>query len=1135
MPKVYSVSVGLLLLALAGVPCTAAPKPISIPVLAQDFEFQGDWAARSDLKIPALVAEEGRLPAATAVQIPRAGKYRLWICSRDFPQDRPGTRTFHVRLGSQVSARTFGTSGQSGYTWEDGGWFDLPAGPLLLSLEDQRPFARAQGLLLTADPNLVPVKWVGRGGLTPVKPLPLEAGKGPAAGEEIRITSDRPAASLANDELKIDFLHATRGDTPSIATRVWLKSGADWVDAGADAAAEGYFAVLADSGVRIRYPGFYPVWPRESKPKVVTVSAGGSSVATIPGKITGALWQAGARTRFVPVSAMQEGDAVRIEFAPSPAGTLEAKWELLPGQKFATVTLTFVPTADGQATLGYELFFRRELEKVNEVLLPFMWHRHRLPPHPTTLLDNCTPTPISLAEPTHEPGQPARCFAIVADPAGIPFAWPNGKHTHFGLSVSDEASQVHPSIWGPVMGTDGAAIKAGQPIRLSFHVLVQVGDWYAGYRTAADQIDGLRDYRQNTQVSLTDAAYNMIDLIMDDAHGGWWDRAKAFYQIETKNGGTQASPMTLLSLYRLTGNEDLYRTRALPTLEFMLSRELPHFSPVPGDTGPYPAGSMNGPVKFFGTSTFAGLFELTGRRTPAFAQIALPPNDVRPTAGSSHAQPFDEWVSRFLLTNDKKDLDRACELADQYIKKQIQTPPGKDLGPDPFFYISFVPDWEGLLRLCEVTGRQEYLDAATFGARQLMTGIWTQPLIPPGDATIHPGGEFVGDATHEWWRGSERYRLGWPPKPGEIREKSVPAWEVSNVGLGFEQPITFNPSGPARQIFEEAWAPHFLRLYRYTKDPAFLTYARNAIVGRWGNYPGYYAVGQSDLEQSPTYPLTGPDVSDIYYHHIPAHLAWTIDYLVTEAEVLSDGKISFPALRQHGYAYFDSRIFGHAPGKVFDDSDAWLVFRRDLVKLDNVQVNHVMAHSRGRFHVILTNQSREPQKVTVAFNNDALKVDPARTGQVLLRRADGSSEKLALEKGNATVELPARGLAVLTLDGVTLDIPAQRSAEARNAATSGAVVALKDPVAETRAAVIAVRAGPWDAYVWSAANPSQARAATLQYTIGEKSDAIEKKEYPFEFSIPVGDEKAEVRFHLDLVRPDGTLAPGAEATLKREE
>src|SRR5690606_25524608 len=156
------------------------------------------------------------------------------------------------------------------------------------------------------------------------------------------------------------------------------------------------------------------------------------------------------------------------------------------------------------------------------------------------------------------------------------------------------------------------------------------------------------------------------------------------------------------------------------------------------------------------------------------------------------------------------------------------------------------------------------------------------------------------------WKGDTLYRLGKPRQKGDVTEKKVPNWLVSNVGLGFEQPSTYKGNGNGRFIMQMGWSAHFLRLAQYTGDETFETYARNAVIGRWVNYPGYYATGFTDLLLNPQSPYEGPDVTGIYYHHIAPHLAWTIDYLVSDAFLQSDGKITFPAERQYGYAYFDS-------------------------------------------------------------------------------------------------------------------------------------------------------------------------------------------------------------------------------------
>ena len=95
------------------------------------------------------------------------------------------------------------------------------------------------------------------------------------------------------------------------------------------------------------------------------------------------------------------------------------------------------------------------------------------------------------------------------------------------------------------------------------------------------------------------------------------------------------------------------------------------------------------------------------------------------------------------------------------------------------------------------------------------------------------------------------------------------------------------------------WAPHLLRLFQYTRKPIYETYARNGVIGRFTNYPGYYATGYTDITLSPDFPYKGPDVSSIYYHHIPPHLAFTWDYLVSEAIERSRGiSISHPASRK---------------------------------------------------------------------------------------------------------------------------------------------------------------------------------------------------------------------------------------------
>ncbi len=1115
----------------------AAEKPVTLGIECEDFQFLGDWSVAYNpmhYSGKAMLANGGQgaaTPAVTAVQIPRAGRYALWARAVDFPDQRPGTRLFKVSVGGQLTKETFGHSGKPGYSWEPGGVFELPAGPVLLGIHDiGKPFARADALLLTTDLHFTPSAALGAARHTRIKPLvlPVPGTADPYHAAPVVAGTGPGLAALENEHLRIEFLPATRDGQMTVAPRVAFQRDGAWVDAGADAGAETY-AVVSSGKAELKFSGFYPSWSGGAV-RPFKVQAGGTELATRAGSGM-AVWDAGEALRFVPQSARREGAVVRLDFYPQPAGKFSAAWELKPGEHTARVTVEFTPTQAGSFALGYHLFCQPALAEVEELLLPMMWHGQRFPSQPVTLLQTHTPTPVALVQLSG-----ARVLGVCGAAEEIPFAWPDRQHPLFGLLLRNATGAAQPAIYGPVPGTERARCAAGAPLRFSFRVLAQSGDWYAGYRTAADEVFGWRDYRTNVGTSLTDAALNMIDLVMDDNFGGWWERAKGPYQIETLNGATHCSPLTVLELYRLTGSEELYRRRTLPTLEYALSRSNPHFSPEPAHTGlMYPAGSLSGPISIFGTTAYGGLAELTQRRTPAFAVIALPTNGVKLTAGYGHGQEFEEWLARHLLTGDADALAKARQLADTYLQKHVLTPPASELSPEPFFNVTFVPDWEGLLRMWEVTGEKKYLDGAALGARRLMTSVWTQPVVPAGEMTVHPGGQYTASSPKTtWWKGPDQFRLGFPRQPGDAPEHRTPAWIPSNVGLGFEQPCTYTrmDSGGAL-IYQSAWAPNFLRLAAATGDAQFETYARNATLGRWANYPGYYVVGMTDLPLNPRYPYQGPDVSCIYYHHILPHLAWTIDYLVAEAALRSGGRIAFPSQRQHGYVWFDSREYGAAPGQVLGVKDAWLWFDRGVARLDNPALNYLLAHTADQLCVVLMNENASAEKVGVDFLPAKLGLAAGATPKLSAVTATGASVPVHFDKLHAALEVPARGLVVLTLSGVHVNIAAHTTVPPLERAAQPALVTVPTAVKdiEIRAAALQVRPGPWDAYVWCTAKPDRVKKVVFHYQLGGDWKQVEDVEYPFELSVPVAGAAQDLRFRVEITGADGQTHTTPEALL----
>ncbi|MBQ7040431.1 MAG: copper amine oxidase N-terminal domain-containing protein, partial [Clostridia bacterium] len=94
----------------------------------------------------------GAKPAKLFVNIPKAGKYRLWIRARDYATNQPGSRFFHAAVDGNRAEGKFGDHGKEGFFWEDGGVYELTEGSHTVELIDTSGFfARCNGVILCGD------------------------------------------------------------------------------------------------------------------------------------------------------------------------------------------------------------------------------------------------------------------------------------------------------------------------------------------------------------------------------------------------------------------------------------------------------------------------------------------------------------------------------------------------------------------------------------------------------------------------------------------------------------------------------------------------------------------------------------------------------------------------------------------------------------------------------------------------------------------------------------------------------------------------------------------------------------------------------------------------------------------------
>ncbi|NQU45017.1 hypothetical protein HQ520_17155, partial [bacterium] len=684
-----------------------------------------------------------------------------------------------------------------------------------------------------------------------------------------------------------------------------------------------------------------------------------------------------------------------------------ARWSLEPDRWDAGFEFEWKTREAGYVSVGFSAFSPTEREAVEFVQLPPMYQHQRLPSENRLITSSLTPHPLALVQ------RNALSLAVLAEPDHMPFEWPQARNPIYGFSLTNSRGEAQPTVFSPVLACEGSEVKAGETRRVAWRVLAFPGRWTDAMEYVSANVMKLKDYRTPLHASLTDAVLNMIDLIREGSPAGWDDDLKGFWNIEYKGTVTQAAPLAVVSAAILTRDEKLFSERALPTICFLLSRKSAHFAGVGADR---PTGELAGPSTFFGTTCWQGLHDLLGRLNPWLVEIGMPNGEIRHDQTYNVSPRWSELLAAWRLKPEPALLDEIQKLADRFIDEEVFGTHTEPINYIKFYNISFYPYWWDLVDLYELTGKKRYLEAAEEGAFHTMAGIWSQPPIPDGKVTIHPDGQppALGRIA---WKGTEKFRLNYPIPEGMAKERGVPAWTVAQVGLGFEQPSTyFAEEGHMKNILMSCWAPHLLRMYEHTGRDIYQTYARNAIIGRFTNYPGYYVCGLTDLYTKPDYPCVGPDVTALYFHHVPPQLAFALDYLVAQAEQRSKGAIQFPWSKQQNYAWFINRVYDLRPGQFYGEDGAVLWLDRQITAIQSKDVDWIAARGTERFYLALMSQSDEIVRVNPGLNSALIGL--RKNGKARVIQQDGSIEEIDIPN-LSDIAIPPRGI-------VSLSLPAEK-------------------------------------------------------------------------------------------------------------
>jgi len=206
-------------------------------VEAEAFSSYGGWdldqQSMDVMGSPYLLAHGLGTPVAdavTEVEFPSAGKYRIWVRTKDWvaPWKAPGAPgKFQVLIDGQPVKETFGTKGAE-WHWHDGGIVNVNA-KATISLHDLTGFeGRCEAILFCKDPAFKPVNDIAaltkfRRKLLGLNEVPVDGGFYDLAVIGGGVAGTAAAISAARQGLKVVLIQdrPVLGGNGSSEVRVW--------------------------------------------------------------------------------------------------------------------------------------------------------------------------------------------------------------------------------------------------------------------------------------------------------------------------------------------------------------------------------------------------------------------------------------------------------------------------------------------------------------------------------------------------------------------------------------------------------------------------------------------------------------------------------------------------------------------------------------------------------------------------------------------------------------------------------------------------------------------------------------------------------------------------------------------------
>ncbi|MEO6731388.1 MAG: hypothetical protein ABIN01_09230 [Ferruginibacter sp.] len=706
----------------------------------------------------------------------------------------------------------------------------------------------------------------------------------------------------------------------------------------------------------------------------------------------------------------------------------------------------------------------------------------------------------------------------------------------FGMAIRNAEGKAQPTIYAPLPGTAAAGLNKGEKFKISLVYFLHLGDWQEGTSHLLSSIFHYRSERENAKLSLNNTFDNMLDFAMNDVYSGWNETLKGSnYQFDVPGTVKNVSALHPLSIAMVTANQDILKRRAIPMIEYVMSREKFLYSTCDSaGQAQVPSHFLNGPCVDIGE--LVALNELTGGHTPAFSLEAnrlfgksRQLNMSTQTGGGS----WQDYLARYRLYHNAADLQKAVSGAKEYLQQVynnyshtfFDSPGLRDKGA------GFTTDYGyriyDLFELFLETNDQLYLQAALTGAKQFLLWTRSNPAPPAANIVVNKNNEVKGIFPGRRMSALEGAPFVKMNTTSTVPQKEIPAWQTSLNGLIPEAPNTY-AFGPVMLAHHAAW---LLQLAHYTADTLLRDAAYNAIIGRYSNFPGYYFTSlHTDIYQRaeyPMHPFYDVKYNAIFYNHVWPHLALLVDFLVSDFYYRSKGKIHFPGTYAPGYAFLTSQVYGAKKGMVMGNENVQLWMPSHALQSDGIAFNYLMGYNEQNFFIAFANTSYKTVTEHIRLNSDIIPWNQDKSYPVLTYGSNGKATNSTMKNGLLTITLPPGGTSCVQVKGIHPSAKTVQSVKPDQTNSKNRLLrygAGEDSSSRVTAMIIQPNETMAVFYAYCNKTGKDWKECQLRYRLNnsEAWTTVVDTAYPFEFDIALPKTNDKVLFEMTAVKLDGS-------------